>query len=131
MTIENPHKKRKMDLQLESNNNSSSDEMASSAEEMAVDTSKTTNGGSTAHDKSKQRAASIDDHQKLTHMYEYKSNVFRMETDELLAETKVDYQKRMGPVEKVLHKLKSIIDKIPGKEPALVISLSGKFKRSC
>lgn len=65
-------------------------------------------------------ATVLGDHAKLMDMYEYKSNVFRMETDEMLAEVKVDYQKRMGSVEKALHKLKNIIDNIPGNEPTLV-----------
>lgn len=51
--------------------------------------------------------------QAVSDMYEYKSNVFRMETDELLKEVRLSYQKRMVPAEKVLHKLKSIIEALP------------------
>ncbi|KAH0612567.1 uncharacterized protein H6S33_008947 [Morchella sextelata] len=51
--------------------------------------------------------------QAVSDMYEYKSNVFRMETEELLKEVRLNYQKRMAPVERVLHRLKSIIEAIP------------------
>lgn len=51
--------------------------------------------------------------QAVTDMYEYKSNVFRMETEELLKEVRLKYQKRMAPAEKVLHRLKSIIETFP------------------
>lgn len=51
--------------------------------------------------------------QAVSDMYEYKSNVFRMETEELLKEVRLSYQKRMAPAEKVLHKLKSVIEAIP------------------
>lgn len=51
--------------------------------------------------------------QAVSDMYEYKSNVFRMETEELLKEVRLNYQKRMVPAEKVLHKLKSIIEALP------------------
>ncbi|KAI5793911.1 Nrap protein [Peziza echinospora] len=64
--------------------------------------------------------AVADAQHKLADMHEYKSNVFRMQTDELLAEAQVDYHKRMGPVEKALHKLKAIIDSIPERPAALI-----------
>lgn len=51
--------------------------------------------------------------QAVSDMYEYKSNVFRMETDELLKEVRLSHQKRMAPAEKVLHKLKSVIEALP------------------
>lgn len=51
--------------------------------------------------------------QAVSDMYEYKSNVFRMETEELLKEVRLSYQKRMAPAEKVLHKLKSVIEALP------------------
>ena len=96
---------------------------------MDVDTSNGTfNANSSGHQRGKKRGTktilALSDTAKLTQMHEYKSNVFCMETDELLAEIKVDYKKRMGPVEKALHKLKSIIDNIPTKDPAIVSRLS-------
>lgn len=65
-------------------------------------------------------AATASAQSQLAEMYEYKSNVFRMETEELLAETRVNYEKRLGPVQKALHKLKSIIDSIPERAGILV-----------
>jgi U3 small nucleolar RNA-associated protein 22 len=53
--------------------------------------------------------------QAIGEMYEYKSNVFRMETDELLSEIRLDYRKKMAPVEKTLYKLKSVIEAISEK----------------
>lgn len=51
--------------------------------------------------------------QAVSDMYEYKSNVFRMETEELLKEVRLNYQKRLAPAEKMLHKLKSAIEAFP------------------
>lgn len=49
-------------------------------------------------------------------MSSYKSNVFRMETDEMLQEIAFSYgSKKMAAVEKILHRLKSAIDAIPEK----------------
>lgn len=51
--------------------------------------------------------------QAVSDMYEYKSNVFRMETEELLKEVRLKYQKRMAPAEKALHRLKGVIEAFP------------------
>lgn len=133
MLQESPQKKRKTDRGVKNYSEESSNDgtSSSSGEEMDIETS---NGHPASNDNSsrsndqkmgKKRAANgsataLDDTAILSQMYEYKSNVFRMETEELLAEVKLDYQKRMGPVEKVLHKLKNIIDTLPAKEPAIV-----------
>ena len=62
--------------------------------------------------------------QAVSESYESKSSVFRMETEELLSEIRVDSRKRMAPVEKMLHRLKNIIDEIPRKTDATVRILS-------
>ena len=131
MATGSPQKKRKTECQPEGHSDESShDEGPPSGEEMDVDTSEgTSNANSNGHQRGKKRVANVaasalSDTAKLTQMYEYKSNIFRIETDELLAELKVDYKKRMGPVEKALHKLKGIIDSIPAKEPAMVSGIS-------
>ncbi|KAI8811122.1 Nrap protein-domain-containing protein [Cladochytrium replicatum] len=49
----------------------------------------------------------------------FKSNVFRLQIDELLKEVRVDYT-RTGPVEKVLHQLKKTMDSIPSIPEATV-----------
>lgn len=64
---------------------------------------------------SKNAASAQEKARAIGEMYEYKSNVFRMEIDELLSEIRLDYRKRMAPVEKALYKLKSVIDDIPEK----------------
>ena len=123
MAAGSPQKKHKTERDADNRScESSHNEEATSGEE--TDVNGTSNAHSNGHQRGKKRGAktvsALSDTAKLTQMYEYKSNVFRMETDELLAEVKVDYKKRMGPVEKALHKLKSIIDSIPAKEPAMV-----------
>ncbi|KAF8423778.1 Nrap protein [Tirmania nivea] len=127
MTAGSPQKKRKTVREPgDCSDEPSHDAGASSGQEMDVDTNNgTSKANSNGHQRGKKRAANrtvsaLCDTAKLSQMYEYKSNAFRMETDELLAEVKVDYQKRMGTVEKALHKLKSIIDSIPAKEPAML-----------
>ena len=120
MAPANPQKKRKMVHKIGGLSKGASPE-----DEMDVDNGIGIPNDSTAgHHNGKKRgldvsATTLGD-AKLLNMYEYKSNVFRMETDEMLAEVRVDYQKRMGSVEKALHKLKNIIDNIPGNEPTLV-----------
>ncbi|KAI8810149.1 Nrap protein-domain-containing protein [Cladochytrium replicatum] len=42
----------------------------------------------------------------------FKSNVFRLQIEELLKEVRVDYT-RTGPIEKMLHQLKELMDSIP------------------
>lgn len=63
--------------------------------------------------------------QAVTDMYEYKSNVFRMETEELLKEVRLKHQKRMAPAEKVLHMLKSVIETFPERLDIPVGSIPG------
>lgn len=83
-------------------------------------------GGRTFEAKSKTRKApqhpssEQEKAQALSESYESKSSVFRMETEELLSEIRVDYRKRMAPVEKMLHRLKNIIDEIPRKTDTTV-----------
>ncbi|KAH0543993.1 hypothetical protein FGG08_001760 [Glutinoglossum americanum] len=47
----------------------------------------------------------------------YKSSMFKLQLDELLDEVQPSYKKRMVPVENALRKLKSIIERIPDREP--------------
>lgn len=54
-----------------------------------------------------------DNLQALGDMYQYKSNIFKMEMKEMLAEVGVNYKKRMASAEKILHLLKGVIDAIP------------------
>lgn len=80
------------------------------------------------HKKRKSTGGIVSEQEKtqaVSDMYEYKSNVFRMETEELLREVRLNYQKHMAPAEKVLHKLKSIIEDIPER---LDISVGPSFK---
>ena len=87
-------------------------------------------GGRTFEAKSKARktpqypSSEQEKAQAVSESYESKSSVFRMETEELLSEIRVDYRKRMAPVEKMLHRLKNIIDEIPRKTDATVCILN-------
>ena len=47
----------------------------------------------------------------------YKSSMFKLQLDELLAEVQPNYEKRMVPVENALRKLKAVIERIPDREP--------------
>lgn len=127
MAPDTSQKKRKAEGEPEARSSDASDhEQPSSSAEMDVPNgNRAPNDFAKGQRRGKRRDANgalinSDETTQLTQMYEYKSNVFRMETAELLAEVTVDYQKRMGPVEKALHKLKSIIDNISTKEPAMV-----------
>ena len=50
----------------------------------------------------------------------YKSSMFKMQVDEMLSEIRPNYEKRMGPVNEALRKLKTIIDSIADREPLSV-----------
>ena len=55
--------------------------------------------------------------QAVGEMYGYKSNVFRMETEEMLREVALNYgSKRMSAIEKTLHQLKNAIIAIPERK---------------
>lgn len=51
---------------------------------------------------------------------EYNSNMFKLQTEELLARVRPDYKKRMAKVENALRKLKTIIEQIPSRDPVPV-----------
>lgn len=68
----------------------------------------------------KKRKSSEISPDQLNSMYESKSSLFKLETDELLKEVQINYEKRMAPVVKLLHKLKEVIDGIPEREPVAV-----------
>lgn len=55
----------------------------------------------------------------------YKSSMFKMQVDEMLSEIRPNYEKRMGPVNEALRKLKTIIENITDREP-LGVSLCYK-----
>jgi len=50
----------------------------------------------------------------------YKSSLFKLQVDEMLSEVKPDYEKRFGPVDNALRRLKTLIEAIPASEPAPV-----------
>lgn len=50
----------------------------------------------------------------------YKSSLFKLQVDEMLSEVKPDYEKRFGPVDNALRRLKTLIEAIPSSEPAPV-----------
>jgi U3 small nucleolar RNA-associated protein 22 len=50
----------------------------------------------------------------------YKSSLFKLQVDEMLAEVRPDYAKRLGPVDSALRKLKTLIEAIPDREPVPV-----------
>lgn len=50
----------------------------------------------------------------------YKSNVFKLQVDELLEQVKLKYGKKEAPVENAMRTLKSIIEQLPSRAPASV-----------
>lgn len=50
----------------------------------------------------------------------YKSNLFKLQVDELLAEVKPNYEKRLGFVDEELRKLKVLIESIEDRDPLSV-----------
>ena|SRR5438046_10488378 len=52
----------------------------------------------------------------------YTSSKFVLQLDEMLAEVRPDYEKRLAPMESVLRKLKDIIEQLPDVEPLSVCS---------
>jgi len=47
----------------------------------------------------------------------FKSNMFKLQVDELLDQVKLKYGKREAPVENAMRTLKTIIEQIPSREP--------------
>lgn len=52
------------------------------------------------------------------------STMFKLQMDELLAEMRPDYERRLKKVEKALHKLKGILEHIPERDPLPVSPIS-------
>ncbi|KAH0562575.1 hypothetical protein GP486_002742 [Trichoglossum hirsutum] len=59
----------------------------------------------------------------------YKSSMFKLQLDELLAEVQPNYVKRMAPVENALRKLKTIIERIPDREPTDAVEAEKELYR--
>ena len=56
----------------------------------------------------------------------YKSSMFKLQVDEMLSEIRPNYEKRMGPVNEALRKLKTIIDSVADREPLSVSPYDNK-----
>lgn len=52
----------------------------------------------------------------------YKSSLFKLQVDELLAEIQPNYEKRLSGVNEALHKLKTLLEGIKDREPLCVSS---------
>ena len=50
----------------------------------------------------------------------YNLNIFKLKADELLANARHDYERRIGQVKRSLRKLQNIIERIPDREPKAV-----------
>jgi len=58
----------------------------------------------------------------------FKSNIFKLQVDELLDQVKLKYGKKEAPAENAMRTLKTIIEQIPGREPQSVIEAEKLFK---
>ncbi|KAJ1542626.1 hypothetical protein HK096_009208, partial [Nowakowskiella sp. JEL0078] len=75
------------------------------------------------------RAPTADEMSSLKQTSElFKSNLFRLQIDELLKETRVDFEKT-GPLEKFLHKLKSFLDNLDDIEPLKIFEAVELLRR--
>ena len=52
----------------------------------------------------------------------YNTTIFQMQMEELISEVQPEYEKRMHRLEKVLRRLKEVIEKIPSQAPSSVRS---------
>lgn len=69
-------------------------------------------------EKSKQRRKSDAQPQGGAYTAEtFKSNVFKLQVDELLDQVKLRYGKKEAPVENAMRALKTLIEQIPSREP--------------
>ena len=57
----------------------------------------------------------------------YSSNMFKLQMDELLAEMRPNYERRLKKVEKALHKLKAILERIPEQDALPVSPISKTY----
>lgn len=58
----------------------------------------------------------------------FKSNIFKLQVDELLDQVKLKYGKKEAPAENAMRTLKTIIEQIPGREPQSVIEAEKSLK---
>lgn len=63
-------------------------------------------------------AARVDPHKLklLSEMSQYKSNTFKLELDEMLLQVQLSQTKNFVAAEKMLHRLRAVIEAIPGHE---------------
>jgi U3 small nucleolar RNA-associated protein 22 len=119
---QHPIKRRK----LEHDGDSSDADAASSNESMAdnssaSDESDNEDQPSKAHKKTPVKAPRTDVDSSAMYAGEsHKSSIFKMQVDEMLAEVRPNYEKRMAPVNEALRKLKVIIESLGDREPMSV-----------
>lgn len=109
---------------------SDSESEAESGDEMSVD-EKEKNGGPEKKTKvpQKRNSAAVP-LEKLNEGFESKSSYFQMETEELLKQTKVNYEGKLSTVVKMVHRIREIIEKIPERKPAPVCKYIYNLARS-
>lgn len=78
--------------------------------------------------KSSVPAVTDKDLKNLSVMGQYKSNVFKLELDEMLAEVRMSPQKKLAGAEKLLHHLRNLIDGLPGKEGISIADVKKEIK---
>ncbi|RDW73842.1 putative pre-rrna processing protein utp22 protein [Coleophoma crateriformis] len=106
----NPSKRRKLDHEIQ-------EDSSNEAESKQV---------------SKTKSARLTNHEDgaLYSGGSYKSNLFKLQVDEMLAEVKPNYEKRLGFISDELHKLKGLIESIGDRDPLSVQDAMKAF-RSC
>ncbi|RUS22739.1 hypothetical protein BC937DRAFT_87483 [Endogone sp. FLAS-F59071] len=75
------------------------------------------------------QAPSNDEIQNLKEVSElFKSNIFKLEIEELLAEVRIDYNK-MKPLETTLHRLKTLFDSLPDEPDASLLHVKSHLSK--
>ncbi|KAF1966772.1 Nrap protein [Bimuria novae-zelandiae CBS 107.79] len=60
----------------------------------------------------------------------FKSNFFKLQVDELLAQVKIKYGKKEAPAENAMRTLKAIIEQLPSREPELLVDAQKTLRAS-
>lgn len=77
-----------------------------------------------------QKNTSRDDHEAMYSVGLYKSSMFKLQLDNLLADVRPNYEKYQGTINGALHEVKALIEGIADREPLGVSTTSGRDKMS-
>lgn len=111
-------KRRRVESEDENSSRSPSPSAENSAEDSTAQQDAPAAPSAPKPKKAKTSAPAVTDNdlKNLSVMGQYKSNLFKLELDEMLAEVRMNPQKKLAGAEKLLHQLRNLIDGLPGKD---------------